>query len=139
MEEVLLFNKFFSHCRYMPYLRRYSPTKLCDGVEMAIFLRPLFSASRVQYISDLHSKFALRPHHALRGSIVDIQSATAEIRWGNKKEERRRWRKRSIWTRRWIEQREKHGTYYSPVTKRNVNKQQLTNQRSAFSETCCTD
>ena len=27
------------------------------------FLRPVFSASRVQHISDLHSKFALRPHH----------------------------------------------------------------------------
>jgi len=27
------------------------------------FLRPVFSASRVQLISDLHSKFALRPHH----------------------------------------------------------------------------
>jgi len=30
---------------------------------MAIFLRPVFSASRVQHISDLHSKFALRTHH----------------------------------------------------------------------------
>jgi len=27
------------------------------------FLRPVFSASRVQHVSDLHSKFALRPHH----------------------------------------------------------------------------
>jgi len=27
------------------------------------FLRAVFPASRVQYISDLHSKFALRPHH----------------------------------------------------------------------------
>jgi len=27
---------------------------------MAIFLRPVFSASRVQHISDMHSKFALR-------------------------------------------------------------------------------
>jgi len=27
------------------------------------FLRPVFSTSRVQHISDLHSKFALRPHH----------------------------------------------------------------------------
>jgi len=26
-------------------------------------LRPVFPASRVQHISDLHSKFALRPHH----------------------------------------------------------------------------
>jgi len=28
-----------------------------------LFLRPVFSASHVQHISDLHSKFALRPHH----------------------------------------------------------------------------
>jgi len=27
------------------------------------FLRPVFSESRVLHISDLHSKFALRPHH----------------------------------------------------------------------------
>jgi len=27
------------------------------------FLRPVFAASRVQQVSDLHSKFALRPHH----------------------------------------------------------------------------
>ena len=29
----------------------------------ASFLRPVFPFSRFQYISDLHSKFALRPHH----------------------------------------------------------------------------
>jgi len=27
------------------------------------FLRPVFSASRVQQVSDLHLKFVLRPHH----------------------------------------------------------------------------
>jgi len=27
------------------------------------FLRPAFAASRVQHVSDLHSKFALGPHH----------------------------------------------------------------------------
>ena len=27
------------------------------------FLRPAFPASRMQYISDLHPKFSLRPHH----------------------------------------------------------------------------
>jgi len=46
------------------------------------FLHPAFPASRVQrqqHISDLHSKFALKPHHVC-GSMVDIQSATAEIR-----------------------------------------------------------
>jgi len=44
-------------------------------------LRPVFAASRVQHVSDLHLKFALKPHH------VYIQSATAEIRRGKKKKE----------------------------------------------------
>ena len=35
----------------------------CPDGEFWRFLCPVFSASRVQYISDLHSKFALRPHH----------------------------------------------------------------------------
>jgi len=49
----------------MTQLRRYNPTKLCDGAEVVIFgdFCVLFSASDVQYISDLHFKFALRPHH----------------------------------------------------------------------------
>jgi len=50
----------------MPYLRRHSPTNLCGGAQMAIFgdfLGPAFPASRVQHVSDLHLKFALRPHH----------------------------------------------------------------------------
>ena len=66
VEEVLLFNKCFSDCQHVHYLRRYSQPKLCDGAEMAIFLRPLFSASRVQHVSDLHPKFALRPHHVCK-------------------------------------------------------------------------
>jgi len=66
VEEILLLNKFFSDCRCMPYLRRYSPTKLCDGARwrfLVTFLGPAFAASRVQHISDLHSKFALGPRH----------------------------------------------------------------------------
>ena len=30
---------------------------------LATFWRPVFSASRLQQVSDLHLKFALRPHH----------------------------------------------------------------------------
>ena len=37
VEEVLMFNRFFSDCRYIPCFRIYSPTKLCDGAKMAIF------------------------------------------------------------------------------------------------------
>jgi len=39
----------------------------------------------MQHVSDLHPKFALT-----RGSMVDIQSATAENRRGKKEEEDRR-------------------------------------------------
>jgi len=69
----------------MPLLRIHSPTKLWDGAQMANFWRffaSCISASRVQHVSDLHSKFTLRP--------LDIQSAEAEIRRGKqdrKKEE----------------------------------------------------
>jgi len=44
----------------------YSPTKLCDGAQMATFLRPVFSASCVQHVSDLQLKFALRRHHVCK-------------------------------------------------------------------------
>jgi len=37
------------------------PDKVVRWSRDGDFLRPLFSASRMQYISDLHSKFALRP------------------------------------------------------------------------------
>ena len=87
----------------MPSLRRYSSTKLCDGAQVAIFrsfLRPVFTACHVQHISDLHSKFALRPITprsiyiyiflrviGLSANLdrVDIQSATVENRRGKKK------------------------------------------------------
>ena len=41
-------------------------------VNFASFLCPVFAASRVQYISDLHSKFALRPHHVWKYGIHPI-------------------------------------------------------------------
>jgi len=36
----------------------------------------------MQHVSDLHAKFALRPHHV--GSMADIQSPTAKIKRGKK-------------------------------------------------------
>jgi len=62
----LLFKNFYSDRRYMPSLRRYSPTNLCDGAQAANFWRffaSCISASHMQHISDMHSKFALRLHH----------------------------------------------------------------------------
>ena len=49
----------------------------------ASILRPVFPASRVQHISDVHSKFALTPHH-----VADIQCAAAEIRRGKKRKKK---------------------------------------------------
>ena len=44
---------FFSDCRYMPQLRRYSPTNLWDGAQMAIFcvifVSCIFSEPRAAY------------------------------------------------------------------------------------------
>ena len=62
----------------------------CPDGEMAIFgdfLRPEFLASRVQQVSDLHLNFALRRELSgmyCNGSMVDIQSAAADIRRGKK-------------------------------------------------------
>jgi len=42
---------------------------LYDGAQTAIFgdfLRPVFSGSRMQHLSDLRPKFALRPHHVCK-------------------------------------------------------------------------
>jgi len=39
------------------------PDKVVRWCQNSDFLRPVFPASRVQHISDMHSKFALRPHH----------------------------------------------------------------------------
>ena len=50
---------------------------------LATFLRPVFSASRLQQVSDLHSKFAWC------GSMADIQSAAAEIRRGKKRRKKK--------------------------------------------------
>jgi len=57
----------------------------------ATFLRPVFSVSSVQQVSDLHLKFALRPHHVWKcGSMADIQSVAAEIRQGKKERKKKK-------------------------------------------------
>jgi len=88
VEDILLLNNFFPIVDTCLSCED-SPTKLWDGAQMAIlatFLRPVYSASRVLQVSDLHLKFALRPHHVWK--YGDIQSAAAEIRGGKKKRRR---------------------------------------------------
>jgi len=76
----------FSDCWYIPQLRRYSPTNLCDGAKMAIFCVLYFQRAAC---STFHTCI-LNSHwgHTMCGSMVDIQSPTAEIRRG-KNEDRR--------------------------------------------------
>jgi len=52
--------------------------KVVQWCQNGNFLRPVSSASSVQHILDMHSKFALRPHHVWK--YGSIQSLTAEIR-----------------------------------------------------------
>jgi len=62
VEEVSCLTRFFpivDICLSCEVTARQS----CAMVPNCDFLRPVFSASRVHHISDIHSKFALRPHH----------------------------------------------------------------------------
>ena len=64
MEEVLLFNKFFFQLSIHALATKIQPDKSVQTAKfLAIFWRPVFSESRTQHFSDVHSKFALRPHH----------------------------------------------------------------------------
>ena len=90
LEETLLLNKFFSDGRYVPQLRRYSPTKLYDGAQMATFWRffeSCISASRVQHVWDLYPKFALRPHHVWKYGRHPISDRWDKARKKKKKKE----------------------------------------------------
>jgi len=61
-------------------IARQSCAMVCRRRILGDFRGPAIQASSVQHISDLHSKFALRPHcHTMCRNMVDIQSATAEI------------------------------------------------------------
>jgi len=80
-----MFNKFF-RCLSCEDTARHTCVRWCRNGD---FLRPVFSASRVQHISHMRSKFALRPH-TMCGSIVDIHSPTAEIRRGKKERKKKR-------------------------------------------------
>jgi len=67
VEEVLLLKKFFFRLSIHALVAKIWTdivVRWCrDGDFWRLFLRPVFAASRVEHISDLHSKFALRPHH----------------------------------------------------------------------------
>jgi len=53
-------------CLSCKYIARQSCTMVRRWRLFGDFLRPAFPASRLQHVSDLHPKFALRPHHMLK-------------------------------------------------------------------------
>jgi len=57
------FNKFFFRLSIHASAAKIQPDKVVRCCQNGDFLRPVFSASRVQEVSDMHSKFTLRPHH----------------------------------------------------------------------------
>ena len=67
VEDILLLNKFFfpivDMCLRCKDIVRQSCVMVPRWRFLATFLRPVFSASRVQQVSDLRLKFTLRPHH----------------------------------------------------------------------------
>jgi len=85
LEDILLLNKFFSDCWYVPQLRRYS-RQSCVMVSRWRFLRPVFSASRVQHVSDLHLKCALRPHHVWKYETSNLR----RLRLGKEKKKKKK-------------------------------------------------
>jgi len=65
-EDISLLNKFFpivDACLSCEDIALQSCAMVPRWRFLATFLRPAFLASRVQQVSDLHLKFALRPHH----------------------------------------------------------------------------
>jgi len=90
LDEVLLFNRFFP---IVDTCLHYEDTALqsCAMVPrwqiFVDFLHPVFSASRAQYISDLHSEFALRPHRVWKCACNLRRLRLGEEK--KKKEERR--------------------------------------------------
>jgi len=95
----MLFNRFFSvigTCLSCEDIARLSCVMVPRWRIFGDFSRPVFTTSRAQHVSDLHPKFTARHsssgrqaklcgvEHTMCGSMVDIQSATAEIRRGKK-------------------------------------------------------
>ena len=69
VEEILLLNKIFpivDTCLSCKDIARQSCATVPRWQIFDDFLRPVFAASRVQHVSDLHLKCTLRPHHVCK-------------------------------------------------------------------------
>ena len=98
VEEVLLLNKFLpivDTCLSCEDIARQSCGMVPRWRFFASFLHAVYSASCTQHISDMHSKFALRPHHVWKYGRHPISD-----RWDSaRKKIRRRKKKGRIYHR----------------------------------------
>jgi len=86
LEQILMLNSFFpivDMCLSCEDIARQSCKMVRRWRFFGDFLRTVFSASRVQHVSDLHPKFAPRPNHVWKYGRHPIP--TAEIRRGKKR------------------------------------------------------
>jgi len=99
VENISVLNKFFpivDTCLSCEDIARQSCAIVRRWRFLATFLRPAFPASRVQQVSDLHLKFALRSHHVWKYGRHPIYG-----RWdrrGKKEEEERNHRAKIYWS-----------------------------------------
>ena len=88
VEEVSVFNKFFFRLSIHASAAKIQPDKVVRWCQNGDFLRPVFLASRMQHISDMHSKFALRPHYVCKYGRHPISDRWDYARKKKKKERR---------------------------------------------------
>jgi len=89
VEDILLLNKFFPiviTCLNCEDIARQSCAMVPRWRFLATFLHPVFSPSRVKQVSDLHLKFALRPHHVWKTEVWQT-SNLRRLRLGEEKKE----------------------------------------------------
>jgi len=79
VEEVSVLNKFF-RLSIHALAAKIQPDKVVRWCQNGDFLRHVFAASRVQHISDMHSKFPLRPHHVWKYGRHPISDRWDEVR-----------------------------------------------------------
>ena len=95
VEDILLLNKFFpivDTCLSCKDIARQSCAMVPRWRFLATFLYPVFSASHVQQVSDLHLKFALRPHRVWKYGKRRLRLGEEKKRKKKKKEETTGWK-----------------------------------------------
>jgi len=92
VEEILLFNKFFYRLSICALVVTIWPRKMCDGAQMANFCILHFQQAACTTFQTCILN--LYQGHTMCRSMIDIQSATTEIRQGKKERRKKLERKK---------------------------------------------